>query len=149
MLKMKINLVLKLLLLIAGSSSLAAEVGPFTYEQLDDIVWDVNSTEIQRKNIYGAPDQEGLYVYRVWFPPGETTTPHFHSMERHVTVLEGTWYAGTDASYDISNATPIPAGGFMIHPAGEVHFDGSADAPVIVEIKGIGPVSTTYVDIER
>ena len=149
MFKVKINLIIKSLLFIACFSSFAAEIGPFTYRQADEIVWDESSTEIQRQNLYGSQDQEGLYVYRARFPNGVIGRPHFHSMERHITVIEGTWYAGTDASYDINNATPISAGGFMIHPAGAVHFDGSLDGPVVVEIKGIGPVTTTYVDIER
>jgi hypothetical protein len=27
----------------------------------------------------------------------------------------------------------------MLHPAGEVHFDGAKDVEAIVEIKGMGP----------
>jgi hypothetical protein len=30
----------------------------------------------------------------------------------------------------------------MMHPAGAVHYDGARDEEVIVEIKGIGPVTT-------
>ena len=69
-------------------------------------------------------------------------------MDRHVTVVEGTWYAGSDASHYMSRATPITPGGFMIHPAGAVHFDGANhEAPVIVEIRGMGPVVTEAVAI--
>jgi quercetin dioxygenase-like cupin family protein len=147
MFKLKSSRLLQLLLMFVCFSSMAAET-EFPMVQLADFEWDDNDTEVQRKNIYGAPDQEGLYVYRVRFPQGVSTTPHFHSGERHVTVIQGTWYAGTDASHDMSKATPIPAGGYMIHPAGAVHYDGAVDGPVVVEIKGIGPVSTTQVEIE-
>jgi len=27
----------------------------------------------------------------------------------------------------------------MLHPAGEIHYDGAKDVEVIVEIKGMGP----------
>jgi len=145
--RLKSRVLIKLFLLAVCFGSLAAE-NDFTIVQLADFEWDGNSHEVQRKNIYGAPEEEGFYVYRVRFPQGVSTTPHFHSMERHVTVVEGTWYAGTDASHDMSRATPIPAGGFMVHPAGAVHFDGAVEGPVVVEIKGIGPVSTTQVEIE-
>jgi hypothetical protein len=37
---------------------------------------------------------------------------------------------------------PLPAGSYMMHPAGGIHYDGSKDGEVIVEIKGIGPVTT-------
>lgn len=146
MLKINTGLLLKSLLLVFCFSSQAAEVGPFTVVQLDEFEWDENDTGIQRKNVFGSPDEAGFYVYRVRFPKGGSTTPHFHSMDRHVTVIEGTWYAGSDASHDMSRATPIKAGGYMIHPAGAVHFDGAVDGPVVVEIKGIGPVTTTQVD---
>jgi len=33
----------------------------------------------------------------------------------------------------------------VLHPAGAVHQDGARDEPVIVEIRGMGPVSTDYV----
>ncbi|PCJ40150.1 MAG: hypothetical protein COA71_11615 [SAR86 cluster bacterium] len=146
--KLKSNVLIKLLLVMVCSSSLAAE-RDFTIVQLDEFEWDENSTEIQRQNIYSSPDQEGFYVYRVRFPEGGSTMPHSHSMERHVTVIEGTWYAGADASHDMNRATPITPGGFMIHPPGAVHFDGAIDGYVVVEIKGIGPVTTTEVEIER
>ena len=41
---------------------------------------------------------------------------------------------------------PIGTGGFMLHPAGLHHYDGSKDGEVIVQITGIGPVKTVYVD---
>ncbi len=149
MLKVKTGLLLKLLLLVFCFSSLAAETDSFTIVQLDEFEWDENATGIQRKNVFSSPDEEGFYVYRVRFPAGGSTMPHFHSMDRHVTVVEGTWYAGGDASHDMSRATPISAGGYMIHPAGAVHFDGAVDGPVVVEIKGIGPVTTTEVGVEH
>jgi len=149
MFKVKTNLLLKIILVVVCFSSLAAETDSFTIVQLDEFEWEENDTGIQRKNVFSSPEGEGFYVYRVRFPAGGSTMPHFHSMDRHVTVVEGTWYAGGDASHDMSIATPISPGGYMIHPAGAVHFDGAVDGPVVVEIKGIGPVTTTEVEIEH
>jgi quercetin dioxygenase-like cupin family protein len=146
--KLKIYRLLQLLLIFVCFGSIAAEP-QFPYVQLADFEWEPDGDGVQRKNIYSSPEEEGFYVYRVRFPQGVTTTPHFHSMERHVTVIEGTWYAGTDASHDMSKTIAIPAGGYMIHPAGAVHFDGALDGPVVVEIKGIGPVTTTQVETVR
>ena len=73
--------------------------------------------------------------------------PHWHPKNRYVTVLQGTWYAGTGSTFDVATATPLPAGSFMLHPARAAHWDGSATSePVIVQITGEGPVSTTLVD---
>ncbi len=136
-----------LLALFWLSSTGAETVDDFVIIQLDDIEWDENLEEVQRKVIYGDPSQEGLYIMRVRFWPGGSSLPHHHSQDRFVTVIEGTWYAGTDASHDMEKATAIPPGGFMIHPAGAVHYDGSRGGPVVVEIRGFGPVTTEYVDI--
>jgi hypothetical protein len=40
---------------------------------------------------------------------------------------------------------PLAAGGFMKHPAGLHHYDGAKDTEVIVQIMGMGPVTTTLV----
>lgn len=122
----------------------------FIVIQFDEFEWDENNNELQQKVIYGDPSKEGLYILRARFPAGVTSIPHTHNQDRFVTVIEGNWYAGTDASHDINSTTKIPAGGFMVHPAGAVHFDGANhEAPVIVEIRGMGPVITETVPLTR
>lgn len=124
-----------------------AEQG-FEIIQVDEFNWDLNSTELQQIVIHGDPSEEGLYILRARFPAGVTSIPHTHNQDRFVSVIEGTWYAGTDASHDINRTTRIPAGGYMLHPAGAVHYDGANhEAPVIVEIRGMGPVVTETVPI--
>ncbi len=83
---------------------------------------------------------------RVRFSPGVMSRPHSHDRDRHVTVIEGTWHAGTQRSFDPGATVALAPGSFMLHPAGAVHYDGARDEPVIVEIRGMGPVSTDYVD---
>lgn len=82
----------------------------------------------------------GLYVVRVRFPPHVMDLPHSHPRARYVTVLEGTWYAGTGPSFDPKRARPLPPGSVMVHPAGGIHWDGSAgNEAVVVQIVGEGP----------
>jgi hypothetical protein len=41
----------------------------------------------------------------------------------------------------------MPAGSYMFHPAGGVHWDGSnSDQTAFVQIIGAGPVTSTNVD---
>ena len=87
----------------------------------------------------GDPTKPGFYVLRARFKPGVMSKPHYHPTDRHVTVISGTWWAGTDASGDPNKTTPLGPGSYMLHPAGKVHFDGAKDTEAIVEIKGIGP----------
>jgi len=97
--------------------------------------------------VAGAQDKPGVYVIRVRFPPHCMSTPHWHSTDRYVTVIQGTWSAGLGPVFDPSKATPLGPGSFMKHPANGVHWDGSAgDEAAIVQIIGMGPVVTTQVD---
>lgn len=131
-----------------GIISASGEDEGFAIIQADDLEWDETRNELQQKVIYGDPSKEGLYILRARFPVGVTSRPHYHTQDRFVSVIEGTWYAGTGASRDINRTTAIPAGGFMIHPAGGVHYDGANhEAPVIVEIRGMGPVSSVFVPL--
>jgi quercetin dioxygenase-like cupin family protein len=89
--------------------------------------------------IAGDPTKEGFYIIRARFRPGVMSQPHFHPGDRHVTVLSGTWWAGKGTTFEPNNTTPLGPGSYMLHPAGEPHFDGAKDVEAIVEIKGMGP----------
>lgn len=89
--------------------------------------------------IAGDPTKEGFYIIRARFAPGVMSQPHSHPGDRHVTVISGTWWAGKGSTFDPNATTPLGPGSYMLHPAGEVHFDGAKDVEAIVEIKGMGP----------
>ena len=93
----------------------------------------------------GNPSQPGLYVIRAKFAPHTMSRPHWHPEARYVTVLKGTWWAGTGETFDPGTTTPILAGGFAIHAPGKVHYDGAKDEEVIVQISGMGPSGTNVV----
>jgi quercetin dioxygenase-like cupin family protein len=92
--------------------------------------------------VAGDPTKEGFYVIRARFAPGVMSRPHTHPTDRHVTVISGTWWAGRGPNFDPNSTIPLGPGSYMLHPAGEVHYDGAKDVEAIVEIKGIGPAPT-------
>jgi hypothetical protein len=101
----------------------------------------------QMATIAGDPAGHGLYVQRVRFPPHVMDHPHWHPNDRYVTVLKGTWYAGTGSVFDPSKAVPMKPGSYMLHPGRAVHWDGSnSDEEVIVQIVGLGPADTVQSD---
>jgi hypothetical protein len=101
----------------------------------------------QLVTLAGDPSGNGLYIQRVRFPPHVMDRPHWHPNDRHVTVLSGTWFTGTGATFDPNKAVPLKAGSYMLHPARALHWDGSnSDEPVIVQIVGIGPAETVQAD---
>lgn len=94
----------------------------------------------------GDPSKPGLYVMRIRFPPHVFSRPHWHSTDRHVVVLKGTWYMGIGDTFDPSKAVAVPVGGYAKHPAGAAHFDGAKDEEVELQITGMGPMTTTIVN---
>ena len=100
----------------------------------------------EQATLFGDPTKPGLYVVRVRFPPGVHSNPHWHSQDRHVTVIQGIWYMGTGTTADISKAVPMKAGSYAFHPAHGVHWDGAGKEETIVQIVGMGPVETVLID---
>ncbi len=84
-------------------------------------------------------------MIRVRFPPGAHSNPHFHSRDRHATVIKGVWWNGVGEELDFNKAVPMNAGSYVLHPANGVHWDGAGDEEVVVQINGEGPVETTAV----
>lgn len=98
----------------------------------------------------GDPSKPGPYVIRVRFPPHVMDRPHTHAHDRYVTVLNGLWFTGTGDVFDPTKAVVLPAGGYMFHPAGAAHWDGSnSDQEAIVQITGVGPEDTKPVDPDK
>jgi hypothetical protein len=94
----------------------------------------------------GNPSQPGLYVIRAKFAPHTMSRPHWHPEARYVVVVKGTWWAGEGEKLDPENTTPVPTGGFAVHPPRLVHYDGAKDEEAIVQITGIGPSGTNVVE---
>jgi quercetin dioxygenase-like cupin family protein len=102
---------------------------------------------VRQAVVLGDPAKSGVYVVRVRFPPHIMDVPHWHPNDRYVTVLEGTWYTGTGETFDFSKAVPLRPGSVMLHPAKAAHWDGAGGSdPVVVQIIGEGPGTTTQVD---
>jgi quercetin dioxygenase-like cupin family protein len=110
----------------------------------DDLVWKdyPGLPGVKFAVVFGDPKKEGPYTIRVRFAPGVMSPPHYHPEARYVTVLKGTWWAGTGDSFDRNATVALPAGSFGMHPAGLVHYDGAKDEEVIVQISGMGPSGT-------
>ena len=112
----------------------------------DELEWTLRENGTSLVLLEGDPQSEGFYIQRLKFPPGSVTTPHYHDRDRYVTVISGTWYAGIGEDVDRENAAALGPGSYMKHPAGGVHYDGAKDEEVVVEIKGMGPVRTIFLE---
>lgn len=112
----------------------------------DDRHWEESAKGLSIAVIEGNPSSEGFYIIHARFDSGVMSAPHIHPNDRYVTVLSGTWWAGTGIRENRENALALRPGSFMKHPAGKPHYDGSMEGEVIVEIKGMGPAPIMYLD---
>ena len=112
----------------------------------DDIKFPEGANSI---TLYGDPAKPGIYITRNRFVPGRGSRPHFHNNDRYVTVIKGTWYVSLGPDADVYNPEKMVAvkpGGIVYHPAFGHHYDMAKDEEVIVQIIGMGPVSTTQLE---
>jgi quercetin dioxygenase-like cupin family protein len=102
--------------------------------------------------LVGDSSKPGIYVQRITWAPNTGSRPHFHNEGRYITVIKGTWYVSTGPeadTYNPSAMTPVKAGTFIYEPANGHHYDMAKDEEVIVEIIGMGPLTTTSLEPGR
>jgi quercetin dioxygenase-like cupin family protein len=134
------------ILAAAFAVSLAADNGDGFLRVTPEQVPFKSAAGVEQTILFGDPTKPGIYVLRVRFPPGMHSNPHFHSQDRHVTVIKGVWLMGVGDQADVGKAVSMKTGSYAFHPARGVHWDGAGDEETIVQIIGMGPVQTTQVD---
>jgi pimeloyl-ACP methyl ester carboxylesterase/uncharacterized RmlC-like cupin family protein len=94
----------------------------------------------------GDPERAGLYTIMLQIPANTRIAAHDHQDDRVATVVSGTWYIGYGDRFNSADLKALPPGSFYTEPANRSHFAETRDEPVIVQITGVGPSSTRYVD---
>ena len=90
-------------------------------------------------NLYGSQSQPGgIYVSLLRRPFDNWSAPHTHGTERYVTVLEGTFLAGTGPVQDKERVTPLKAGTVVSEVPGRMHYDGVGQDGVSLLFIGMG-----------
>jgi len=130
------------LVVTAHAATLNPEAVEFKVPQ--DIHWVRNAEGTNEQALlFGDPSKPGPYVVRIKWLPGNFSRPHFHNSDRFFVVISGTWWVGTSDNLNPDNTVPMPAGSYVIHKAGQIHFDGAKDEETIIQVTGYGPVTTT------
>lgn len=112
----------------------------------ESLEFDGTATQVK---VLGDPTKPGMYVVRQRFAAGRGTRPHFHTQDRYITAIKGTWWVAVGpgaGTYNPAKLTPIKPGGFVFHPAGGPHYDTAKDEEVVLQIVGMGPVTTTQLE---
>jgi quercetin dioxygenase-like cupin family protein len=94
----------------------------------------------------GDPDRAGLYTIMLRIPPHTRIAAHTHPDDRIATVVSGTWYIGYGDRLNDADLKALPPGSFYTEPPGRTHFAETRNQAVVVQITGVGPSATRYVD---
>jgi quercetin dioxygenase-like cupin family protein len=129
---------------IALGSIQAAQLDPkaISIQLPKDIKWVASAGGTEQAVLAGDPSKPGLYVVLTKWLPNRISRPHSHPNDRFITVLKGTWWVNTGSNYDPAGMKPVPAGSFVVHYGGQMHYDGAKDEEVVLQIVGMGPASS-------
>lgn len=107
-----------------------------------DIKWKNGEGEAP---LFGDPSKPGIYGVLIKWLPGHNSKPHFHSTDRYIYVVSGTWWVSSSTIYDKNKLYPVPAGTFVTDIANTVHWDGAKEStgPCLLLLVGEGPMHTT------
>lgn len=88
-------------------------------------------------------------VIQTW-PPGRTSTPHYHANARYIYVLQGPWWVSSSTIHDLRLTYPVPTGSFVEDLPHGIHWDGNrldAGYTTRLYITGVAPASNHDVDV--
>jgi hypothetical protein len=107
-----------------------------------DIPWRHGENGAASAVLYGDPSKPGLYVQLLKRGANQWSKPHSHPNDRYITVLDGTFWAGSGTGFDPDRTVALKPGTFMRDVANQVHFDGSKDDGLTVMFVGMGPATS-------
>jgi hypothetical protein len=108
------------------------------YKLPSEIPW-VERNGTGSVTLYGdASKPGGIYVSLLRRPFGNWSAPHTHPTERYVTVLEGTFLAGTGPVQDRNRVDALKAGTVVSEVPTRMHYDGVGQDGVTLFFIGMG-----------
>jgi len=135
-----------LVTVLAASWCFAAEIDRAAVDFIApaDIKWVRNAAGTNEQAVlFGDPSKPGPYVVRIKWLPGNVSRPHFHPNDRFFAAISGTWWMGTGEKFDPDNTVPVPAGSYVIHYGGKIHYDGAKGEETVIQVWGMGPATST------
>jgi uncharacterized RmlC-like cupin family protein len=95
--------------------------------------------------IVGDPSKAGAYyAYFLKASDGAKAPPHYHRMTENVVVVSGTFLVGIGDTMNVATMKALAPGTVVSVPAGVRHY-AMAKGPIVIEVSGIGPDTTTLV----
>ena len=86
----------------------------------------------------GNPASGGPWTVRIKLPAGTKFPVHYHADTEVVTVMSGTFMAALGSKYDASKLVSLPAGSYVVIPAGVRHY-AAANVDTVLQLSGSKP----------
>lgn len=105
------------------------------------VKWEAGTGEFKGLTVAwlsGDPTKAGPWTVRLKAPGGAKFPVHYHNDTEMVTVISGTFEAAIGDKYDASKLMVLPAGSFVVIPAGVKHF-AMAKTDCVVQLSGSKP----------
>ena len=135
------------LMAVYGADAAAIDRNSRDYKLADQIEWKGRpGSGSQSAILFGDPSKPGLYVQLLKRGPNNWSQPHSHPNDRFITVLAGTMWIGTGSKFDPENTVPLKPGSYVRDIAHQMHFDGSKEDGLTIEIVGMGPATSTQAE---
>lgn len=93
----------------------------------------------------GNPKARGMVTVRIKVPANYQVPPAFAQKHQRITVLSGTVNYGIGDKFDTASGRSLPAGSYVVIPAGQHHYVWATENAVI-QLSGLGPWKLTYVN---
>lgn len=94
----------------------------------------------------GDMAKPGLYAVRIRMPSQIKVQPHIHPEDRLVVVMSGTLHFGFGERFDPAQMRAMTPGSFFVEPARTPHFAWVQGEDVVLQVSGIGPSGTVYLN---
>lgn len=102
---------------------------------------------IKISDLVGNLKKPEPYSRRIILPANMVENPHYHlDRARTITIISGTLYYAYGDRYDESKLKAFPAGSFITEPRKVPHFVVTKNEGVVLQVSGIGPSKTVYLD---
>jgi len=135
---------LAMMLFAPGAGAAEIDRAAADFQIPADMKWIRNAAGTNEQAVlFGDPSKPGPYVVRIKWFPGNMSRPHYHPNDRFFVVLSGTWWMGTGEKFDPDNTVPVPAGSYVVHYGGKVHYDGAKGEETVIQVWGMGPATAT------
>lgn len=134
------------LLLLATPPALAQDAAGNVFHDGESLPWGELNNGVRMLPLHGNPFADGeLFAFRLEVHPGFDVRPHTHPVAEHLTVLSGRFFVGLGDTMDKEAAKAYGPGSYLAIAADEPAYMWVEEVTV-VQVHGVGPLSTQFVE---